>query len=99
MAKLATIARRTFLIGSAAVVGGVAFGVYKVRQTAPNPLLDDLPQGATALTPYVRIDGQVKIGGENIYGKDVDVIELRKRVGMVFQRSNPFPKSIFESWV
>lgn len=58
MGKLGTIARRTFLIGSAAVVGGVAFGVYKVRQTAPNPLLDDLPQGATALTPYVRIDGQ-----------------------------------------
>ncbi len=58
MAKLATSARRTFLIGSAAVVGGVAFGVYKVRQAAPNPLLDDLPQGATALTPYVRIDGQ-----------------------------------------
>lgn len=56
MGKLATIARRTFLIGSAAVVGGVAFGVYKVRQAAPNPLLDDLPQGATALTPYVRID-------------------------------------------
>jgi len=58
MGKLKTIARRTFLIGSAAVVGGVAFGIYKVRQTAPNPLLDDLPQGATALTPYVRIDGQ-----------------------------------------
>jgi hypothetical protein len=58
MAKLATIARRTFLVGSAAVVGGVAFGVYKVRQAAPNPLLDGLPQGATALTPYVRIDGQ-----------------------------------------
>ena len=58
MGKIATIGRRTFLIGSAAVAGGVAFGVYKVRQAAPNPLLDDLPQGATALTPYVRIDAQ-----------------------------------------
>ena len=58
MSKLATIARRSFLIGSAAVVGGVAFGVYKVRQTQANPLLDDLPPGATTLTPYVRIDGQ-----------------------------------------
>jgi len=58
MGKLADIARRTFLIGSAAVVGGVAFGVYKVRQTAANPLLDDRRQGATALTPYVRIDGR-----------------------------------------
>jgi isoquinoline 1-oxidoreductase subunit beta len=58
MGKIATIARRTFLIGSAAVVGGVAFGTYKFKQKAPNPLLEDLPQGATALTPYVRIDAQ-----------------------------------------
>ena len=45
----------------------------------------------------VRIEGQVKIGGHDIYGDDVDVIELRKRVGMVFQKSNPFPKSIYEN--
>jgi phosphate transport system ATP-binding protein len=45
----------------------------------------------------VHIDGECLIGGENIYGRDVDVIELRKRVGMVFQRSNPFPKSIYEN--
>jgi phosphate transport system ATP-binding protein len=49
------------------------------------------------LIDNVRIDGEVKIGGENIYSKDIDVIELRKRVGMVFQRSNPFPKSIYEN--
>ena len=60
MGKLATVARRTFLIGSAAVIGGVAFGVYKVKQEAPpNPLLDrTCRKGATALTPYVRIDGE-----------------------------------------
>jgi phosphate transport system ATP-binding protein len=45
----------------------------------------------------VRIEGQVKIGGHDIYASDVDVIELRKRVGMVFQKSNPFPKSIYEN--
>ncbi len=45
----------------------------------------------------VRIDGAMKIGGHDIYAKDVDVIELRKRVGMVFQKSNPFPKSIYEN--
>ena len=45
----------------------------------------------------VRIDGSVRIGGHNISGNDVDVIELRKRVGMVFQKSNPFPKSIHEN--
>jgi phosphate transport system ATP-binding protein len=45
----------------------------------------------------VRIEGAIKIGGHNIYADDVDVIELRKRVGMVFQKSNPFPKSIYEN--
>ena len=41
--------------------------------------------------------GTVKIHGVDIYQRDVDVIELRKRVGMVFQKSNPFPKSIYEN--
>jgi phosphate transport system ATP-binding protein len=41
--------------------------------------------------------GTIKIHGVEIYQKDVDVIELRKRVGMVFQKSNPFPKSIYEN--
>jgi len=49
------------------------------------------------LIDSVRIEGAVKIGGHDIYGDDVDVIELRKRVGMVFQKSNPFPKSIYEN--
>ena len=49
------------------------------------------------LIDHVRIEGGVKIGGQNIHGYDVDVIELRKRVGMVFQKSNPFPKSIYEN--
>jgi phosphate transport system ATP-binding protein len=45
----------------------------------------------------VRITGTVEIDGLNIYGRQVDVVELRKRVGMIFQKSNPFPKSIFEN--
>jgi phosphate transport system ATP-binding protein len=49
------------------------------------------------LIDNVRIEGAVRIGGHDIYSSDVDVIELRKRVGMVFQKSNPFPKSIFEN--
>lgn len=43
--------------------------------------------------------GKIKIHGVDIYSKEVDVIELRKRVGMVFQKSNPFPKSIYENIV
>jgi phosphate transport system ATP-binding protein len=49
------------------------------------------------LIDSVRIEGTVTIGGHNIYERNMDVIELRKRVGMVFQKSNPFPKSIFEN--
>ena len=45
----------------------------------------------------VRIEGSVRIGSQDIHARDVDVIELRKRVGMVFQKSNPFPKSIYEN--
>lgn len=49
------------------------------------------------LIDTVRIEGKVEIEGQNIYGKEIDVIELRKRVGMVFQKSNPFPKSIYDN--
>jgi phosphate transport system ATP-binding protein len=49
------------------------------------------------LVDGVRVDGTIRVGGTDIYGKELDVTELRKRVGMVFQKSNPFPKSIFEN--
>ncbi len=51
-----------------------------------NDLIDD-----------VRIEGDVLIDDVDIYDKSVDVVELRKRVGMIFQKSNPFPKSIFDN--
>jgi len=44
-----------------------------------------------------RLTGRILIDGEDIYESDLDVFSLRKRVGMVFQKSNPFPKSIFEN--
>jgi phosphate transport system ATP-binding protein len=49
------------------------------------------------LIDNVTITGTIRIGGTDIYDHQVDVSELRKRVGMVFQKSNPFPKSIFEN--
>jgi len=55
MGRVKTIARRTFLIGSAAVLGGVAFGAYLYKRPVENPLLADLPEGDAALTEYVRI--------------------------------------------
>jgi phosphate transport system ATP-binding protein len=44
-----------------------------------------------------HVDGTVLIDGRNIYGPGIDVVQLRRRVGMVFQKSNPFPKTIFEN--
>ncbi len=44
-----------------------------------------------------RVTGRVMLDGEDIYDKDVDVVSLRKRIGMVFQKSTPFPKSIFDN--
>ncbi len=52
--------------------------------------MNDLVEG-------VRIDGEVLYNGENIYGKDVDVTRLRKQIGMVFQKANPFPMSIYDN--
>ena len=49
------------------------------------------------LIPGARLEGKVTVDGEDIYGKNVQVVELRKKVGMVFQKPNPFPKSIFEN--
>ena len=49
------------------------------------------------LVPGVRIEGEVLYNGENIYGKDVDVTHLRKQIGMVFQKANPFPMSIYDN--
>ena len=45
----------------------------------------------------VRVEGIVEVDGVNIYDKDIDVVELRKKVGMVFQKPNPFPMSVFEN--
>jgi len=47
--------------------------------------------------PGTRAEGQVMLDGEDIYAPDTDVVSLRRRVGMVFQKSNPFPKSIFDN--
>ncbi|MFZ5808204.1 MAG: phosphate ABC transporter ATP-binding protein PstB [Chloroflexota bacterium] len=49
------------------------------------------------LIPSVRTEGEVLYEGENIYHPDVDPVEIRRRVGMVFQKPNPFPKSIYEN--
>ena len=45
----------------------------------------------------IRVSGTIEMDGQDLYAPGVDVVELRKRVGMVFQRPNPFPKSVFDN--
>jgi phosphate transport system ATP-binding protein len=47
--------------------------------------------------PTCRVTGEIVVDGQNIYDRELDVVELRARIGMVFQKPNPFPKSIFEN--
>ena len=47
--------------------------------------------------PGCRVEGEITLDGEDIYGQSMDVVQLRARVGMVFQKPNPFPKSIYEN--
>jgi phosphate transport system ATP-binding protein len=49
------------------------------------------------IVPGARVEGSIRIDGKDIYAPSVDVVDLRRRVGMVFQKSNPFPKSIFDN--
>ena len=49
------------------------------------------------LTPGARVEGAIEYHGHNVYAPDVDPVEVRRRIGMVFQKPNPFPKSIFEN--
>jgi phosphate transport system ATP-binding protein len=49
------------------------------------------------LIENVSLNGNVIVDGLNVYDKDIDVVELRKKIGMIFQKSNPFPKSVYEN--
>jgi len=49
------------------------------------------------LIPSARVEGEILYHGDNLYGPAIDAVEVRRRIGMVFQKPNPFPKSIFEN--
>jgi len=49
------------------------------------------------LTPNTRVEGEIRLDNQNIYAPGVDVVDVRRRVGMVFQRPNPFPMSVFDN--
>ena len=93
-----------FFYGPAQVLHGVSMDVPEHQVTA---LIGPSGCGKSTflrclnrmndLIPETRVAGEVRLAGVNIYDRGVDPVELRKRVGMVFQKSNPFPKSVFEN--
>lgn len=94
-----------FHYGASKALHGIEFSIPEKKVTAfigpsgcgKSTLLRCLNR-MNDLIDHARVtSGEIRIGGTNINAPDVDVIELRKRVGMVFQKSNPFPKSIYEN--
>ncbi len=90
--------------GKALAVSGVSLEIYKHAITA---LIGPSGCGKSTflrclnrmndLVPSARIDGKLLYHGTDLYGSGVDPIEVRRRIGMVFQRPNPFPKSIYDN--
>ena len=56
-----------------------------------------IDRATVQITPGARVDGKILLEGQDIYAPDVDPVTVRYRIGMVFQRPNPFPKSIFDN--
>ena len=85
-------------------VGGVTLDVYERRITA---LIGPSGCGKSTLIrcfnrmndliPGARVKGTIRYHGQDLYDEDVDAVEVRRRIGMVFQQPNPFPKSIYEN--
>jgi phosphate transport system ATP-binding protein len=99
------IDRVDFHYGASKALHGIEFSIPEKKVTAfigpsgcgKSTLLRCLNR-MNDLIDHARVtSGEIRIGGTNINAPDVDVIELRKRVGMVFQKSNPFPKSVYEN--
>lgn len=93
-----------FFYGSFQALRGVSMQIHERQITA---LIGPSGCGKTTFLrclnrmnddiPGAKVDGKVLIEGEDIYRREVDVVELRRRVGMVFQKPNPFPQSVFDN--
>jgi phosphate transport system ATP-binding protein len=94
----------TVSYGGAPAVRDVGLEVYRNRVTAfigpsgcgKTTILRSLNR-LNDLVPGARVEGTVRYHGHDVYAGEVDPVELRRRIGMVFQRPNPFPKSIYEN--
>jgi len=93
-----------FFYGPAQALKSINMDIYENKITAligpsgcGKTTLLRLMNRMSDLVPDTRVEGQVLIDGQDIFEKSVDVVNLRKKVGMVFQQPNPFPKTIFEN--
>ena len=94
----------TVSYGKAAAVAGVDLSIYRNLVTAiigpsgcgKSTYLRSLNR-MNDLIPSARVEGEVLYHGQNIYADGVDPVEVRRRIGMVFQKPNPFPKSIYDN--
>jgi len=94
----------SFYYGATRAVAKVSLPVYKNRITA---LIGPSGCGKSTvlrginrmleLTPGARVEGEIIYRRQNLYAENVDAVEVRRRIGMVFQKPNPFPKSIFDN--
>ncbi len=93
-----------FYYGAFRAVKGVSIDVQPQRITAligpsgcgKSTLLRTINR-MNDLIPGTRVEGRILYHGENLYAKEVDPVEVRRRIGMVFQKPNPFPKSIYDN--
>jgi len=94
----------SFYYGKTKALKNISMDIYRNRVTAiigpsgcGKSTFIRLFNRMNDLVPGTRAEGRINIGGLDILGTGVDVVELRRRVGMVFQKPNPFPKSIFRN--
>ncbi len=94
----------SFFYGSFKALDGINLAIEKNQVTAligpsgcgKSTFLRSLNR-MNEIIPNTRVEGRITLEGDDIYDRSVDVVDLRRRVGMVFQKSNPFPKSIFDN--
>ncbi|MBI2471738.1 MAG: phosphate ABC transporter ATP-binding protein [Planctomycetes bacterium] len=94
----------TFYYGQYKAIDNVSMGFLECKVTAiigpsgcgKSTLVKSINR-ISEITSDVLVDGKVLLDNKNVYDRDVDLVDLRRRVGMVFQRPNPFPKSIYDN--